>query len=329
MNKNVTVAEMAQALMQSTGRIVITAHIRPDGDAAGAALGLCLSLRASGRQAVCVGLAPLGDEFNFLEGLTDIIPAARYVPAEGDEMAIVDCGDFSRIAPELLEFAKTRAHFCIDHHKSNAGFASFCLIDPAASSASELVYAILQAGGLPLTRGVAEALWVGIVTDTGRFSYSCTSPDTLRRAAVLLEHGARIAMINDRIYCQIALRRLRLQRRLLDSLEVIANGLISVVSLVPEDYEAEQCSSMDSDNFVDVPRSVKGTLISVFLRQVKPDGFVNISLRTHDPFDASQICAEWGGGGHAYASGATVPGDVPSVRAKVLARLTEIVSASL
>lgn len=326
MSTNATASEMAKALMACTGRLVIAAHMRPDGDAAGAALGLCLSLRAAGRRAVCVGLAPLGAEFDFLEGREDIIPAASYVPQAGDVMAIVDCGGISRIPEELRGHAAKILGFCIDHHKGVPGPAPMRLIDIGSSSASELVYTVIEAAGLPITRGIAEALWIGMVTDTGRFSYSCTSPVTLRRAAVLLEHGARIAMINDRVYCQIALRRLRLQGRLLSSLEVSADGKVSVASLSPADFDAEHCTSIDSDNFVDVPRSVMGTLIAVFIRQSQPDGLVNISLRTHDPYDASTICAEWGGGGHSYAAGATVHGTLSEQRAKVFKRLQEIVA---
>lgn len=327
MNANATAAEIARAISEHKGRIVIVGHARPDGDAAGAALGLCLSLRTGGRSAVCAGLAPLGPEFDFFEGLDDIIPAASYVPLAGDVMVIVDCGDISRIPEELRVHAEKIIGFCIDHHKGNPGPVPMRLIDPDASSASELVYTVIEAAGLPITRGVAEALWVGMVTDTGRFSYSCTSPDTLRHAAVLLEHGARIDMINDAIYCQVELRRFRLQQRLMDSLEIHAGGKVSLASLTPEDYRVEQCTSMDSDNFVDIVRCIKGTQISTFVRQFSPGGLVNISLRTHPPYDASLICAEWGGGGHERASGATVVGDLASVKAKVLARLIEIVSS--
>jgi len=323
-NKNATPSEMAQALLDCSGRLVIAAHLRPDGDAAGAALALCLSLQAAGRRAVCVGIEPLGDEFGFFEGLDEIIHAKDYVPLEDDVMTVVDCGDFSRIPEDLRGHAEKMIGFCIDHHKSNSGFAPLCLIDPSSSSSSELVQSVLEAGGMPMTRGVAEALWIGMATDTGRFSYPSTSPATLRRAAVLLEHGARFAMINDAVFCRVELRRLRLQRRLLESLEVSDNGRVAVVSLCPADYVAEQCTSVDSDNFVDIARSVKGVAIALFIRQVSSDRPVNISLRSVEPYDASQICAEWGGGGHARAAGATIKGDLAEQKAKVFTRLKEI-----
>ncbi len=328
-NKNATPSDMAQALLTCSGRLVIAAHLRPDGDAAGAALALCLSLKAAGRRAVCVGIEPLGDEFNFFEGRDEIIPAQHYVPLDDDVMVVVDCGDFSRIPEALRGHAEKIIGFCIDHHKSNPGFAPLGLIDPSSSSSCELVQAVLEAGEMPMTRGVAEALWVGMATDTGRFSYASTSPATFRRAAVLLEHGARFAMINDAVFCRVELRRLRLQRRLLESLEVSGDGRVAVASLCPADYEAEQCSSIDSDSFVDVVRSVKGVQIALFIRQASPHRPVNISLRTIEPFDASQICAEWGGGGHARAAGATIKGTLAEQRNVVFSHLKEVASREL
>ncbi len=320
-------SEMAQALLDCPGRIVITAHLRPDGDAAGAALALCLTLQAAGRRAVCVGLEPLGDEFNFLEGLDKTIPATDYVPLDEDVMAVVDCGDFSRIPEALRGHAERMLGFCIDHHKSNSGFAPLCLIDPSSSSSSELVQSVIEAGNLPMTRGIAEALWLGMVTDSGRFSYPCTSPETLRRAADLLEKGARFSMINDVIFCRVHLRQLHLQRRLIESLEVSDDGRVAVVSLNPADYEAEQCTSMDSDSFVDIPRSVKGVEIALFIRQVFAGKPINISLRASELYDASKICATWGGGGHARAAGATLQGELAEQRAQVFTFLKELVAA--
>ncbi len=324
---NTTPAKMAEAMLQCDGRIVIVAHTRPDGDAAGSALGLCLALKASGRNAVCVGLEPLGREFDYLEGLRDIIPARDYKPAEGDVMAIVDCGDFSRIPENLRGYASELAEFFIDHHKSNSGFAKTQLLDPSASSTAELIYRIATAGGMPITLGVAEALWTGLITDTGRFAYSNTTPESMRCGAELLEKGVRTAMINDMVYDQVDLRRLRLLSLLLDSLEVSEDGRVCVVSLTPMDYAMAGGDAVDSDNFVNVARSVAGTTIAAFLRQELETDPVHLSLRTRPPHDASEICSAWGGGGHERAAGANIDGDLESVREMVQERLEEIAAS--
>lgn len=318
--------EMARALLTCSGRIIITAHVRPDGDAVGSALALCLALRGMGRSAVCVGVEPISEAFGFLEGQEAMISAQDYFPDVGDVMAIVDCGDFSRIPEALQEHAKERIGFCIDHHKNYAGFAPNSLIDTSASSAAELVQAVIEAGHMPMNRAIAEALWVGMVTDTGRFSYPGTKPETLRRAAVLLELGTRFAMINETLFNTVRLCRLKLKRRLIASLEVSENGKVAVGSLSPDDYAAEQCEATESENFVDIVRSIKGVKIALFIRQTSVSETVNISLRTAEPFDAAQICAEWDGGGHARAAGATLHGSLAAQRDKVFARLQAIES---
>ena len=172
MSRNLSPAEMAEALRQHPGRLIVTAHVRPDGDALGAALGLALGLRAGGLDAVCVGVEPIGTEYAFLDGVAEIVSASDYAPRESDRMVVVDCGDFSRIPEGMRGHAQKRIGFCIDHHKSNAGFAPLRLIEPTASSSAELVLSVLESGAFPVTRAAAEALWVGVVTDTGRFSYS-------------------------------------------------------------------------------------------------------------------------------------------------------------
>jgi phosphoesterase RecJ-like protein len=284
-----------------------------------------MALQAAGRKAVCVGLEPLGQEFDYLEGLAEIIPADKYVPQEDDAMAIVDCGELSRINQKLREFAQQSALFCIDHHKSNSGFAKMQLIDSEASSTAELVYLVIKEGAMPITRGIAEALWTGLVTDTGRFAYSNTSADSLRHGSEFLKYGVRTMLINDMIYEQVELSRLSLMQTLITSLTLAKDGKICIVSLGPQDYAAVGGDAIDSDNFVNVARNVVGVQIAVFIWQDNENEPVHVSMRTRPPYDAASICSEWGGGGHAGAAGASVDGDVPSVRKMVQEHLKKII----
>ena len=328
MGKFVSPQEMASLLAGHAGRLVLVAHMRPDGDAAGSALGLCAALKAVGQNAVCAGIEPLAPEYDYLEGLAEVIPALEYAPLPEDAMVVMDCGALSRIAEPLRAHAAKNAVFCVDHHKDYSDFAEYAFIKEGASSAAEMVMEVVEAGGLPLTRGVAEALWTGIATDTGRFSYASTTAETLRRAARLVDAGARFAWINERIFGRMELKRIMLRRRLLDSLEVAPSGKSVVGSLGPEDYAAEKCDASDSDSFIDIVRSVSGTDIAVFLRKTLPEGSVKISMRTTERFDAAAICkAEWGGGGHARAAGAELSGDIREVRAAVFARVQAIADA--
>ena len=113
----------------------------------------------AGPGGVTVGVEPIGTEYAFLDGVAEIVSASDYAPRESDRMVVVDCGDFSRIPEGMRGHAQKRIGFCIDHHKSNAGFAPLRLIEPTASSSAELVLSVLESGAFPVTRAAAEALW--------------------------------------------------------------------------------------------------------------------------------------------------------------------------
>ena len=301
-------AGMARALLAAPGRFLVASHVRPDGDAFGSALGLCHALRDAGRDAVPLELGPVPETYDFLEGTDWIVPAARCAPRPGDTLVVCDCGTPERLPEAVRPLALSLPVLCIDHHEPGEGFPGPCLIRPRAASASEVVFDVLKRAGLPVSRACAEALWTGIATDTGRFCYDATSPATMRAAAELLASGVRTQLLSERIYGAQPLRRLRLQNRLLSSLRTLAGGAVAVCSLSPGDYAEEGCDSTDSENFVDIARSVRGVRLAAFVRKVRPDGKVNVSLRTQAPLDAAAICAEWGGGGHKRAAGATLDG---------------------
>ena len=315
---------MAAALRDGRpGRTLVAAHLRPDGDAVGAAFGLALCLRAAGHDAVCVGLSPISDIYDYL--LEDAPP--RFddppPPAPGDRLVVVDAGDVSRLPDSVKPLASGRMPvFCIDHHERSGGFpGARAVVEPEAGSASEIVFRIAEKAGFPVPRAAADAFWTGIVTDTGRFGYDSTSESTLLAAARLVALGARVQTVSERVYGRVALRRLRLQRRFLANLEVSAGGAVAIGWLAPEDYAAEGCDSTDSENFVDIARSVRGCRYAAFVRRVSPDRPVNVSLRAAPPHDVAAICAEWGGGGHRAAAGATLDLPLPEAVATVRARL--------
>ena len=312
---------MARALLAAPGRFAVASHLRPDGDALGSALGLCHALWDAGRDAVPLALGPVPEIYGFLEGLDRIVPAERFVPRPDDTLVVCDCGTPDRLPEAVRPLAASMRVLCIDHHEPGAGFAGPCLVRPAAASASEVVFDVLSRAGLPVSRACAEALWTGIATDTGRFCYDSTSPATMRAAAALLARGVRTQALSECIWGSQPLRRLRLQRRLLASLRTLAGGAVAVCSLSPEDYAAEGCDSSDSENFVDLARSVRGCRLAAFVRAVRPGGKVNVSLRTQAPLDAAALCAEWGGGGHKRAAGATLDGPLADALALVEARL--------
>lgn len=294
--------------LRSCGRAVVVSHARPDGDAYGCSLGLCLSMRESGRNAVFVVSGEIPAMYWYLEPAGVMVSPDMFVRKPGDVVFVLDCGELSRLQKEVAAAVEGLPLYCIDHHKSTRGLGKGTYLDPDASSTSELVMRVVSSLGLRLPRPAAEALWTGIVTDTGRFAYSCTSASTLRCGALLVEAGARTDMINSSVYETVRINRLMLLRRLLGKLHVFGGGRAAVASLSAEDYAAENCGPDDSENFVDVARAVGGVDAAAFVRQLEDGGPVFISIRTHAPFDAAQVCSAWGGGGHARAAGASASG---------------------
>ena len=156
----------------------------------------------------------------------------------------------------------------------------------------------------------------------------CLPAATLAAASRLVGYGVRVQKISESVYGTVPLRRLRLERRFLQNLQVAAGGTVAVGSLAPDDYAREGCDDTDSENFVDIARSVSGCRYAAFVRRVTPERKVNVSLRAAPPHDVAAICAEWGGGGHKAAAGATLEMDLEAAIALVRDRLVKAASGS-
>lgn len=323
-------AAMAAALRRISGRIVLCGHEHPDGDAIGATFGLCHALRASGRDAVCWGVAPIPRMYSYLEedalpGMN--VPLEAFEPMPDDTIIVLDCGVEDRVYPPIRPWLSRCPVLCMDHHKSSTGLQGPFLLEPEAGSVSEVVYRVAKAAGLTITRAAAEAFWTGIITDTGRFMYAGASGDTLRAAAELRELGVRNDVIGERVFGKRPLKSLLLERRMFASLRVSEDGRVAMGGLRAEDYAAEQCTAEHSENFVDIVRTIDGCEIVAFVRQIKPGGPAHVSLRTTDAIDASAICVEWGGGGHARAAGATLNLSYEAAFEAVYERMRQAVAA--
>jgi len=177
-----------------------------------------------------------------------------------------------------------------------------------------MVWRLLCRAGWPITRGVAEALWVGVATDTGRFAYDNVTPETLRCAAALVERGVRTSFVNDQVYGNIPERRLRLQARAIESLERSQDGRVAMIYLTQVDFDACGATNFDTENFVDLARFVEGVQIAAFLYAGEGGKVTRVSLRMEPPYDAGEFCLRYGGGGHARAAGATLGSPLPESR---------------
>ena len=192
----------AKKLIAASKRILVSGHLSPDGDSLGSMLALARLLRNAGKEAFATAdLNALGKP-GFLEGVKDLIPVRKLKrQMKFDLFIAVDCASFERMPPEVRPVAEKLPKLCIDHHVTNDGsFADVSIVDPEASSTGEIIWRIAKWNEWKLDTAIAEALWVAIVTDSGRFAYDSTKPGTMRAAGDLLKHGVRTAFINDVIY---------------------------------------------------------------------------------------------------------------------------------
>lgn len=321
-----SVRRVIDALMGAK-RVVITGHVKPDGDALGSALALAGFLRGAGRDVLITGIEPLPDDIRYVEGSDSVLRARRYQRQEGDLLCLVDHASADRMQMDLRDLYGAMPMAIVDHHHPKAPYPTEAVYAiPDASSTCELVWDLAQEAGWALTRPIAEALWMGIITDTNRFSYPSTRPSTLRCAAALLEAGVDSDRAANEAYNLVSLRRFHLRERLERNVRLLCCGRLSVGHLLPEDYAAEGATNADSGNFVDIPRFIRGVEVAAFVYPVNSGLKTCISTRSaSDRYDVAEFCGRWGGGGHKRAAGATLEKPVAEALPEVIEALEAFV----
>jgi phosphoesterase RecJ-like protein len=301
-----TVAEVVEAL-RGADRFVLCTHEHPDGDALGSLAAMQHALTALGKDAVSFMSAdefPLPYEYRFL-----VLDRLVTVPPDDlDERTIVflDCGNIDRNPADVLKRDGARI-VNIDHHHDNTRFGTVNHVDPAASSTAEIVWTLLEPLGVPLTREIAEALYVGLVTDTGKFMYENTGAQAHRMAAELHEAGVDAQAVYRRLYENIPAAKLELLSRGLGNMARYDGGTLTMSHLSRADYEATGAEEAYSEGVIDHLRALEGTVVAALARDLLgagKDGMRKVSLRASDDrVDVSKIARAQGGGGHRRAAG--------------------------
>ena len=318
----------AAKLIRAAKRILISGHLSPDGDSLGSMLALARLLRNAGYEAYATAdLNALGKP-GFLEGVDDLIPVRklrRSRKLKFDLFVAVDCGAFERMPPEVRPVAEKLPVVCIDHHVTTTSFGAASIVDPAASSAGELVWRFAKWMEWKLDHQVAEALWVALVTDSGRFAYDSTSPRTMRVAGDLLKYGVRTAQINDILYGSFSAKSMELKRLAWRSLHVWKNRKVAEVTLTRDDFRAVRGTKADAEDVIEIPRSVARNEIALFFYQI-PDRTkeTRCSIRTRGDWDATVLAAKFGGGGHRKAAGCTIKKPLATAKRQMRAAVKDL-----
>src|ERR671937_864400 len=296
----------AAAALRDGERFLLTTHENPDGDALGSLLAMKLALDVFGKDTYMYlyGNTPLPGEYAFMP----LEELRRELPPDAGERVLValDCANESRLGPDAEVLQVTPYVVDIDHHHDNTRFGDINLIVPEASSTGEVVRDILRELGIPLTPEVAEALYIALVTDTGRFQYTNTTPKALRLAAELVEAGADVHRVFQGVYESVQFAKLKLLARALDRAQVYEGGRIVISYLLRTDFAEVGAAEPYSEGIIDYLRAVEGADMAALIREPpRSEGPARrISLRASDDnLDVSAIARLSGGGGHRQAAG--------------------------
>lgn len=280
-------------------RFVILTHRRPDGDTTGSAAVLCRGLRQLGKTAHILLNPEITPKYLHLhEGLTK--------PAEepGDTVISVDVASAGML-PKAFAHLQEKIDLRIDHHRSPASFSAEELVDPEAGACGEILYDVLTELGVKLDKPTAEALYTAVSTDTGCFRFANTTAHTFLVAAACAEAGADFFAINQAIFETNTFQKLKMQSWITEHTRFYAGGIAAVCALPLEVERQIGVTEDDMENISGFPRTIAGVRIAATLRQT-PDGDVKMSVRAAPGYDASAVCAKFGGGGHKGAAGAVV-----------------------
>lgn len=311
--------EQLYSRIQQCSTIAVTSHFRPDGDAIGSTLALGLALQGMGKKVYMWNEDGVPARYAFLEGAELIQPLPETVPADVEMLICVDTGDWKRLGDRtqqlLVDFPLI---VNVDHHGTNTRYGHLQVIEPETAACAFVLFNMLKSWGVKMTRPVADALYVGISTDTGSFQYGSTTPEVMHAAGELLAAGVDVAGVNRRVYQEVPYSSLLMQREVLNHMVVESGGRLAHYSM-PAGRKAElQVSLEDTKDLVDVVRVLQGVKVAIIFEDLE-DGRIRVSLRSKDAsISVAAIASLFGGGGHAMASGIRMRGELADCREKVL-----------
>lgn len=319
------------ACVKRNKSFLITAHTNLEGDALGAELSLYRLLKKMGKSVVIVNEGPVPDSYAFLPDLDKI---RRFNPRlknlKFDCFAVVDCSGLERSGEVYRLNRKDAEILNIDHHISNENFGDVNWVDPDASCACEMIYRLYKELKVPLDKDTALDLYAGILTDTGSFRYSNTSPFTHQATADLLKYKINVPGIYKKVYEDIPFGDMQLLSKILPRIKREAQGRIAWVKMPHDLLKGRKLSFDLSEHILSFCRAIRGVeVVALFKENLGVRGEVRINFRSQGKVDVNKIAKFFGGGGHKTASGATVRGSIDSVAQKVLGKIKEAIRQGL
>lgn len=310
--------EAARSALAGVTQLAVVCHLHPDGDAIGSALGLAASARLAGVSSVVSFSEPfvLSPIYDYLP--LDLLVSPSEFPKAAPVVVSVDAASPDRLGTLLPAARSAETLIVIDHHVSNAGFGTVDAIVPEAAASAEIVYELIRALHWPIDATVANALLTGVVTDTGRFQYSNTTPTTLRIAAELVEAGGSPDLIGQNMYERVPFAFLKLEGDVLGRIQL--DGSLVWAVMLQDDLQRWNVGMEDTDSLIDTIRLAWEADVAALIKETG-DGSFKVSLRSRGRNDVGAIASAYGGGGHHNAAGFSHPGSPEDIIAGIKERL--------
>lgn len=307
------------ARMKAEERVLLAVHENPDGDALGSILatGLVMEQLGVAWTGFVPGHEPFPPELSWLPRLSDLVRGELPEPADAT-LYTLDCASAARFGGEAV-----RVPFWvnIDHHPDNPLYGDLNLVDAAASSTTQILYSVFRAANLPLNAEIGTCLYVGVVTDTGRFQFSNTTAQAHRMTADLQDLGVDVHEVYRQVYENVPIAKVRLNRRAFENLRLLLDGRLAVSVLSVEDFRQTGAEPSYTEGVIDGIRTIAGVRVAALIREKHtPVGTteLRVSLRSTDgKINVSDIAHTWGGGGHVRAAGYTFHGQTDEAIAEL------------
>lgn len=311
MKKNNTAQELKQIIDNSNNLLVIS-HILPDGDNIGSVIAMKAVLEQLGKRVTAVVNGQLPPYYRFLEGAEELVPIDGRDTFECDCLICLDMSDEERGGSIWEKLSHTGTVINIDHHISNTFFGDYHYVFPEACSTAEIVTDLFSDWQVSFDKAIAEALYVGMLTDSGNFTYTNTSSHSLQMAAILLKQKIDFEKIRENVFENAAFVRKKILAKVLEQAELLGDGRLCVSYINNQDITALQAKGPDFEGIIDHLIGINGVEFAIFYREIQPRE-VKVGFRARGGFDATKVAGQFGGGGHKAASGCSCNGDLKEI----------------
>lgn len=297
---------------------LVVSHVQPDGDAVSSTLAVGWLLSCLGKKFTMLNEGPIPKRMEYLWHSDEIINMTASEPSRHFSNVIcVDCADFQRVGLTHRYFANDALILNIDHHPTNNGYGLVNLIKPDAAATAEILFDLLKLFDYKWDIDIATAIYTGLLTDTGGFRYTNTSPKVMAAVAELLSLGVNGPELAETLLEEMTLPQVKILNRALNSLELSPNGEIAWVHVTPEDMLECAAANEDLEGIVNYPRNIRGVEVGILFKVIHEQA-VKVSLRSAGKVDVAALAQTFGGGGHTRAAGARIEATFEEAKAQVL-----------